>query len=64
MVSLFLARHGQYFIMFKDLSVFEFTNFPYKAKYNNTVVYSVDSNYSFWRDKQDKNKRLMKQFFG
>ena len=34
MVSLFLARHDQYFIMFKDSNVFKFTNFPFKAKYN------------------------------
>ena len=41
MFSLFLTRHGQYLIMFKDSSVFEFTNFPFKTKYNDTVVYSV-----------------------
>ena len=39
MVALFLAWHDQYFIMFKDLKVFEFTNFPFKTKDNNTVVY-------------------------
>ena len=40
MVSLFLARHDQHFIMFKDLSIFnfQFTNFPSKTKYDNTVV--------------------------
>ena len=43
MVSLFLTRHDHYF-MFKDLNVFKFTNFPFKTKYNNTVVYSVNSN--------------------
>ena len=32
MDSLFLARHDQYFIMFKDSNVFEFTNFPFKTK--------------------------------
>ena len=42
MVSLFLAVHAQYFIMFKDLNVFEFINFLFKTKYNNTVVYSVN----------------------
>ena len=42
MVSLFLARHDQYFIMFKDSTVFEFTSFPFKTRYNNTVVYSVN----------------------
>ena len=31
--------------MFKDLHVFEYTNFPFKTKCNNTVVYSVNSNY-------------------
>ena len=32
MVSLFLVRHDQYFIMYKDSNVFEFTNFPFKTK--------------------------------
>ena len=41
MFSLFLTHHDQYLIMFKDSSVFEFTNFPFKTKYNDTVVYSV-----------------------
>ena len=40
MVALFLAWHDQYF-MFKDLKVVEFTNFPFKTKDNNTVVYSL-----------------------
>ena len=60
MVSLFLAWHDQYFIMFKDSNVFEFTNFPFKTKYNNTVVYSVNSNYSRG---ENKKKKLLKQFF-
>ena len=60
MVSLFLAFHDQYFLMFKDSNVFEFTNFPFKSKYN-TVVYSVSSNCLFWRGKQVK--KLLKQFF-
>ena len=51
MISLFLARYNEYF-MFKDSNVFEFTNFPFKTKYNNTVVYSVISNYLFSRRKQ------------
>ena len=55
MVSLFLALHDQYFIMFKDSNVFEFTNFPFKTKPNNTVVYSVNSNYLFLRGKLEKN---------
>ena len=61
MVSLFLARHDQYFIMFKDSKVFEFTNFQFKTKYNNNVVYSVNSNYLFSRGKQEK--KLLKQLF-
>ena len=54
MISLFLAWHDQYFIMFKDSNVFEFTNFPFKLKYNNTVVYSANSNYLFSSGKQGK----------
>ena len=60
MVSLFLARHDQYFIMFKDSNVFEFTNIPFKKKYNNIVVYSVNRNYLFARRIQ--GKKLLKQF--
>ena len=55
MVSLFLAWHDQYFLMFKDSNVFEFTNFPFKTKYNDTVDYSVNNNYLFLREKQWKN---------
>ena len=47
--------------MFKDSKVFKFTNFPFKTKYNNTVVYSANSNYLFSRGKQEK--KLLKQFF-
>ena len=54
MVSLFLAWHDQYFIMFKDSNAFKFTNFPFKTKYNNTVVYSVNSNCLLLRKKQEK----------
>ena len=54
MVSIFLARHDQYFIMSKDSNVFEFTNIPFKKKYNNIVVYSVNSNYLFVRRNQGK----------
>ena len=61
MVSLFLACHDQYFIMFKDSNDFEFNNFAIKAKYNNAVVYSVNRNYLFSRRKQEK--KLLKQFF-
>ena len=41
--------------MFKGSNVFEFTKFPCKIKYNNTAVYSVNSNYIFSRGKQEKN---------
>ena len=47
--------------MFKDSSVSEFTNFPFKTKYDNTAVYSVNSNYLLLRGKQEK--KLLKQFF-
>ena len=39
MISLFLALHDQYLIMFKDSNVFEFNIFSFQAKYNNTVVF-------------------------
>ena len=36
--------------MFKDSNVFKFPNFPFKTKYNNTEVYSVNSSCLFsWR---------------
>ena len=54
MVSLFLAGHDQYSIMFKDPNVFEFTNFPFKTKYNSTEYYSVNRNYLFSSIKQEK----------
>ena len=60
MVSLFLPRNDQYFIMFKNSNVFEFTNFPFKTKYNNTVVYSVNISYLFSMGKQEK--KLLKHF--
>ena len=47
MVSLFLAHHGQYFMMFKDLNVFENTNFLFLKKYIDIVVYFVNNNYLF-----------------
>ena len=56
MVSPFLASDDQYFIMFKDSNVFEFTNFPFNTNYNNIVVYSVNSNYLFLKEKQKKKK--------
>ena len=34
--------------MFKDSSIFEFDNFQFKAKYNNTEVYFVNGNYLFY----------------
>ena len=57
MFSLFLAWHDQHFIMFKDSSLFEFTNFPFKTKYYSTVVYSVNSNRSRG---ENKNKNCWK----
>ena len=48
-------------MMFGDSNVFEFTNFPFKTKYNNTVAYTVNSNYLLSRGKQEK--KLLKQFF-
>ena len=56
-VFLFLARHDQYFKMFKDSNVFEFIHFPFKTKHTNTMVYPVNSNYLFARGKQEKNCR-------
>ena len=47
--------------MFKDSNVFEFTNFPFKIKCNDTVVYSANSNYLFSRGKQEK--KLLKQLY-
>ena len=56
LVSFFLARHDQYLVMFKGSNVFEFTNFPFKTNYNNTVVYVVNSNYLFWRGRGKQGK--------
>ena len=57
MVSLFLARHDQHFIMFKDLPIFnfQFTNFPAKTKYDNTVAITYSQGKT--------RKKLLKQFF-
>ena len=55
MVSLFFSFHDQYFIMFKVSNVFNFTNFLFKAKYYNTVVYSINSNCLFSRTKQENS---------
>ena len=46
---------------FKDLNDLELTNFPFKTKYANNAVYSVNSNCLFSRGKQEK--KLLKQFF-
>ena len=54
MVTLFLAHHSHNFIMFKDSNVFKFTNFSFKTKSNNTVVYSVNSIHLFSKRKQEK----------
>ena len=56
LVSFFLARHDQYLVMFKGSNVFEFTNFPFKTNYNNTVVYVLNSNYLFWRGRGKQGK--------
>ena len=61
MVSLFLAHHDQHFIMFKDSSFFEFINFPFKTNYNNTVVYSANSNHLFSKGKK-RTLRLTQLF--
>ena len=61
MVSLFFVWHNQCFIMFKDSKFFQFTNFPLKTKYNNTVVHCDNSNYLLSIGKQEK--KLFKQFF-
>ena len=52
MISLFLAGHDHYLIMFKDSNVFEFTNFLRKTKYNNIETYSVNCNCLFSKRKQ------------
>ena len=43
--------------MFEDSNVFKFINFPFKTKYNNTTVYSVNINYLFFSGKNEKNRR-------
>ena len=67
MVFLFLVWHDQYFIIFKDSNVFEFTNFSFKTKYINTAVYSAKSNYLFSRGKQEQkncwNNYLIKSVY-
>ena len=57
-VSLFLAHHDQCFIMFKDSNIFQFTNFLFRTKDNNTVLYSVNRNCLFSRGKQKKLKTI------
>ena len=61
MVSLFLALYDRYSVMLKDSNVFKFTNFSLKTRFNNTVVYSVNSNCLFSRGKHEK--KLLKQLF-
>ena len=61
MICLFLVPHDQYFIMFKDSNVVEFTNFRFKTKYNNIIIYSANSNCLFSMGKQEKNS--LKQLF-
>ena len=40
--------------MFKYSHILPFTNFLLKTKHNNTVVYPVNSNYLFSKEKQEK----------
>ena len=51
---LFVARHDQHFIMFKDSHILPFTNFLLKTKHNNTVVFPVNCKYLFSKEKQEK----------
>ena len=60
-VSLFFARYDQDFIIFKDSNLFEFTNFPFKTKFNNTVVYSVTE--LLILEGKTRRKKMLKQFF-
>ena len=55
---LFLSNHNDFCLslIFKDSNLFGFTNFPFKTKYDDTVVDPVSS-----RRKQEK--KLLKQFF-
>ena len=55
MVFLFLACHDQYFIMFRDSNIFEFSNFPFKTEHDNTIFFSISSKYLFSRVKKKKN---------
>ena len=43
------------------LNVFEFTNFPFETKYNNTAVYSVNSKHFVSREKKTR-KKIVKKF--
>ena len=57
---LFLAGHDQYLIMFKDSNVFEFTNFQFKTKYNNTeIILLIEIICSL---AENKKKQSLKQF--
>ena len=56
MVSLFLAWHDQYFIMFKDSNVFEFTIFHSEQSII-ILICSVNSNYLF--SKEEKQKKIV-----
>ena len=48
-------------MMFKDSNVFEFTNFLFKMKYyNNTEVYSVNSNYLFIYSRGENMNKTVK----
>ena len=60
MVSFFLAFYDQCSVMFRDsgAKIQTYSNLPifrWKQKYNNTVVYSVNSDCLFSRGKQEKS---------
>ena len=57
MVSLFLAPHDQYLIIFKDSNVFEFSNFSFQQ----SIIISVKA--IIYSRGENKKKQLLKQFF-
>ena len=61
MVSLFLARHDQYLIMFKHSNAFEVTNLLFQTKYNNAVALFANSKSFIVEEK--RRKKLLNQFF-
>ena len=64
MVSLFFARRDQYFIMFKDSNVFQFTNFLFKTKYNTKLLFILLLAIIYSEDKTGKKiveKKIFRQ---